>query len=202
MLAELRGGWRELRARPWAGLIILGACITLLVAIAPYDALGPAIGDEGYGEPAVFGLTAALTGAGSLAGSLLALRWWPRNVMFVAQLWVVPFAVMLFAFAAGAPVWLLVPLGLLAGMGVGLFMVWWETSLARSVPPAALSRVSAFDWMGSLGLLPLGFLLAGPIGAAVGVRETLLIGAGLAVVTDTLIAVAVRRSASSPAAAR
>jgi predicted MFS family arabinose efflux permease len=202
MLAELRGGWRELRARPWAGLIILGACITLLIALAPYNALGPAIGEEAYGEPAVFGLTAALAGAGSLAGSLLALRWRPRNGMFVAQLWVVPFAVMLVAFAAGAPLWGLVPLGLVAGMGIGLFMVWWETALARSIPPAALSRVSAFDWMGSLGLLPLGYLLAGPLGEAVGVRETLLVGAGLAVFTDLTIAYFIRASASSPAAPR
>jgi hypothetical protein len=109
---------------------------------------------------------------------------------------------MLVAFAAGAPLWGLVPLGLVAGMGIGLFMVWWETALARSIPPAALSRVSAFDWMGSLGLLPLGYLLAGPLGEAVGVRETLLVGAGLAVFTDLTIAYFIRASASSPAAPR
>jgi predicted MFS family arabinose efflux permease len=201
ILAELRGGWDELRARPWAGLVILGACLTLLIAYAPYSALGPAIADEAYGEAAVYGLIAAAAGAGSLAGAVLALRWWPRRVMFIAQLWVVPWPLMLVAFAAGAPLYALLPVGLLAGVGLGLFMVWWETALAQNIPPAALSRVSAFDWMGSLGLLPLGFLLAGPIGEALGVRETLLAGAGLALVANLAVAAALR-GAISPVVVR
>jgi hypothetical protein len=90
---------------------------------------------------------------------------------------------------------------LLAGVGLGLFMVWWETALAQNIPPAALSRVSAFDWMGSLGLLPLGFLLAGPIGEAFGVRETLLAGAGLALIANLAVASALR-GAMSPVVVR
>lgn len=193
LLRELAGGWRELRARPWAGLIILGACLVLLLAIAPYDALGPAIGEQAYGEAAVFGLVAALEGAGSLIGSLLALRWRPRRRLVVAQIVVMSHSAMLFAFAAGLGLWGLVPAALTAGMGVGLFMVWWETALATNIPPAALSRVSAFDWMGSLGLLPLGFLLAGPIGAAIGERETLMIGAAAAFLVELSIAWALRQ---------
>ena len=37
--------------------------------------------------------------------------------------------------------------------GLGLFAVWWETALAQRMPPHLLSRVSAWDWMGSLALL-------------------------------------------------
>jgi len=54
--------------------------------------------------------------------------------------------------------------------------VWWETALAQRIPPHLLSRVSAWDWMGSLALLPLGYLLAGPLGALVGGRRLLLSG--------------------------
>ena len=60
--------------------------------------------------------------------------------------------------------------------------MWWETALAQRIPPHLLSRVSAWDWMGSLALLPLGYLLAGPVGGVVGDRELLaaggLLGAG------------------------
>ena len=52
----------------------------------------------------------------------------------------------------------------LAGLQNGLFMVIWETPLARHIPPAALSRVSSYDWMGSLALLPIGFVARGPAG--------------------------------------
>jgi predicted MFS family arabinose efflux permease len=189
---ELGGGWRELRARPWAAVVILGASVVLLTAFAPYEALGPAIADEGYGEPAVYGLTAAVLGAGSLAGALLAVRWRPARSMLMAQLWFIPFPVMLLVFAGGSTLWLLVPVTLASGVGLGLFAVWWETALALSIPPAALSRVSAWDWMGSLGLLPVGFLLAGPVSAAIGVQQTLLAGAAIGLVVTVAVAAVLR----------
>ena len=52
---ELAGGWHELRARPWALLGISYFSLLLLVAVAPFLALGPAIAEQGYDEAAVFG---------------------------------------------------------------------------------------------------------------------------------------------------
>jgi len=94
------------------------------------------------------------------------------------------------AFAAGAPLPVLVPLFVAAGVGLSLFGIWWDTALAERVPPHTLSRVSAYDWMGSLALLPVGYLLAGPLGEALGsglvlgvgsVLATLVLAGGLAV---------------------
>ena len=39
-----------------------------------------------------------------------------------------------------------------------------------------LSRVTAYDWMGSLALLPIGYVLAGPLGEALGAAEVLAVG--------------------------
>jgi len=49
----------------------------------------------------------------------------------------------------------------LAGGCVALFDVWWLTALAERIPPDKLSRVASYDWMFSLALLPVGYLLAG-----------------------------------------
>jgi len=57
----------------------------------------------------------------------------------------------------------------------------------RHIPAHALSRVSAYDWMGSLALLPLGFALAGPLASVLGARA--LLGAG-GVITVGLLALA------------
>jgi hypothetical protein len=184
LLSELRGGWRELRARPWALLVIASASWALLVSTAPFQALGPAIGDEVYDQAAVFGLVSALSGAGSIVGSILAVRWRPQRIIFVAMLVTMPWTAGYIAYALGAPLPLLGVVAFGGGLGVGLFMIWWESTLAREIPPAALSRVSAFDWMGSLGLLPLGLLFAGPVGAAVGLRETLIAGCVLTLLVD------------------
>ncbi len=68
----------------------------------------------------------------------------------------------------------------MAGIGLSLFGIWWETALAERVPPHTLSRVSAYDWMGSLALLPVGYPLAGPVGDALGAEPVLAVGSALA----------------------
>ena len=85
-------------------------------------------------------------------------------------------------FALGAPLALVVVCAFATGFGFSLLMIWWETALARHIPPRALSRVSAWDWMGSLALLPLGFLLAGPLAAAFGARTVLGVGSAIGLV--------------------
>ena len=40
--------------------------------------------------------------------------------------------------------------------------------------------MSAYDWMGSLALLPIGYVLAGPLGEALGAVEVLAGGSALA----------------------
>lgn len=190
LLRELAGGWREVRARPWVMMIIASASFSLLFAVAPFQALGPAIAAEVYDEAAVYGLVGAFSGGGSIAGTLLAARWRPARPLFVSMVAILPWTLAYVVFALGVPLWALAPFSFAGGAGVGLFLVWWETALAQQIPPAALSRVSSFDWMGSLGLLPVGFLLAGPAGEAFGVTETLLVGAALALVVDALVAFA------------
>ena len=44
--------------------------------------------------------------------------------------------------------------------------------------------MSSFDWMGSLGLLPVGYLLAGPLAEAFGAVEALIAGGVLAFVVQ------------------
>jgi hypothetical protein len=68
------------------------------------------------------------------------------------------------------------------GFGWSLLGIWWETSLASHIPPGALSRVSAWDWMGSLALLPLGYLIAGPLAVALGPRLVLGVGSAVGLV--------------------
>jgi hypothetical protein len=75
-----------------------------------------------------------------------------------------------------------------------LFNMLWETTLQQHVPPASLSRVSAYDWFGSLLGDPLGLALAGVAAAAIGMSRTLWIAAAvdLASVVALLAAPSVR----------
>jgi hypothetical protein len=51
----------------------------------------------------------------------------------------------------------------------------WESTLQSKVPPEIVSRVSSYDWMGSIVFSPLGFLLVGVVAAAYGATTILLV---------------------------
>jgi MFS family permease len=95
----------------------------------------------------------------------LAIMLWPPSIVL---------------FGAGVTLWLVLPAVALAGLGVALFDVWWLTALAERVPPDKLSRVTSYDWVVSLGLLPLGLIFAGPLASALGAVAVLIAGSTLA----------------------
>jgi MFS family permease len=177
--ADLREGWVAVRRRAWVWATIAAFSVTLLLGLAPYFTLGAAIAGERYGRVGVFGLVQVMTGIGMVAGTLWAARWRPRFPMRTGFAGCLIWPVSLVAFALGAPAAALILATLGGGVGLGLFGVWWETALAQRIPPHLLSRVSAYDWMGSLALLPAGYALAGVVGAALGPSRTLLGGAVL-----------------------
>ena len=186
MLEELREGYAEVRSRAWIWVTVVAFAVALLLSFGPWTTLGPTIAEDEYGGSGVFGLLAAAMGAGTMLGALLGFRWRPLYPMRVGFLFTLPWPAVTAAFALGAPLVLLVPLFAAAGVGLALFGIWWDTALAERVPPHTLSRVSAYDWMGSLALLPLGYLLAGPLGEALG--SSLVLGVGSLLATLVLAA--------------
>jgi hypothetical protein len=78
---------------------------------------------------------------------------------------------------AGAWTAILVVTALVTGFGNMLVNTLWETTLQQHIPPASLSRVSAYDWFGSLLCEPAGLALAGVAAAGIGMSRTLWIAA-------------------------
>jgi MFS family permease len=179
VLAELREGWSEVRSRSWIWVIILVFSIGLLTGFGPYMTLGPTISIEHWDTRAVYGILASVMGAGTIVGALIGFRWRPRHPMRTGMLLALPWPASFGLFALGLPVPVLVVASFVAGIGVMLFGIWWETALATRVPPQMLSRVTAYDWMGSLALLPVGYVLAGPVGEALGASDVLAVGSAI-----------------------
>ena len=186
---ELLEGWHAVRERAWVWATILAFSVALMIALAPFFVLGASIADEVYGSDAVYGLANAAWGVGTVCGAVVGSRWRPRRPMRAAVLGAVPWPLCLAGFALGPPLPVLFATMATAGVGIGLFAVWWETALAQRIPPHLLSRVSAWDWMGSLLLLPLGYLLAGPLAERFGGPELLVVGGlvGAVVMTFALL---------------
>jgi hypothetical protein len=70
-----------------------------------------------------------------------------------------------------------------------IVLVYWYTLVQRLVPSSLLGRVSSLDWLVSTAGVPLSFALVGPIAAAIGARQTLILAgvAGAIVILAFLI---------------
>jgi MFS family permease len=183
---DVRAGFAEVRSRSWVWATLAAFCIALFFALAPLFVVGPLVAKEHYGDIAVFGYVFAAFGAGMVAGSLAALRWRPRYPMRQGMTFILLWPVAIALFATGATLAVVLPAMVIGGSGVALFDVWWLTALAERIPPDKLSRVTAYDWTVSLGLVPLGYVLAGPAADALGAPEVLLGGAIIAFVVLAL----------------
>jgi hypothetical protein len=57
---------------------------------------------------------------------------------------------------------------LVSGLAVEVFAVTWMTALHQEVPEEKFSRVAAYDWLGSIAMVPLATALAGPAETVLG----------------------------------
>ena len=177
---EFRAGFHEVRSRAWIWATLAAFCVALFFVLAPWFVLGPIVAREAYDSLAIYGVLSAVFGAGMVAGALAGISWRPLHPMRQAMRCILLFPLAIGLFAAGLPLLAVVPAFAVAGAGVALFDVWWLTALAERVPPDKLSRVTSYDWMVSLALLPLGYVLAGPAADWLGATHVLLGGSTVA----------------------
>ena len=77
-----------------------------------------------------------------------------------------------------------------ASFGLGVFvemmMVQWTVAMTRNIPPDKLARVSSYDVLGSVLVMPAGALIAGPLGSAIGTSPAQYAAAALIVTASAL----------------
>jgi predicted MFS family arabinose efflux permease len=173
-VADLREGWDDFRSRTWLWTTVAAATLGNML-FAAYVVLGPLVADRELGGAGAWALIAASFGVGSLIGGAVMLRLDPARPMLVATFAVAFFTFPVALLAIPAPAGVTAIAGLFAGIGLMVANNLWETTTQRHVPPERLSRVSSYDWFGSLAMQPVGMLIWGPIGAAVGVSTALWI---------------------------
>ncbi len=181
LLSQLTAGWQEFRSRTWLWLIVGQYALFNALAFAPFMVLGAVVARDHLGGAAAWGAILATFGAGSIAGALAALRFRPRRPLVAATLGTAVFALPLGLIALpGSTVAIAAAAGA-AGFGVSIFATLWGTTMQRTIPAAILSRVSAYDWFGSVAFVPLGYLVAAPLASALGDRGALLLGAAVVI---------------------
>jgi MFS family permease len=200
-LSDLREGWREFSSRTWVWVIVVAASIGNMMT-SVLVVLGAVVAKESLGGAGPWAGILASLGAGSMIGGLIALRIRVRHPLFFGSSLLAFLPLPMALLALKAPVVVIGAGALLAGLGNMVFNSLWETALQQHIPPAALSRVSAYDWFGSMAFQPIGLVIAGPAAAAIGISTTLWIAAaGSLVIAALAVATpSVRRLEARPAA--
>ncbi|GAA1350169.1 MFS transporter [Streptomyces beijiangensis] len=171
--ADLREGWQEFSSRQWLWVVVAQYAIVVAVLNANVGVLGPLAAESRLGGARAWSVIVAAQALGTIAGAGLAARVRVNRPILVAVLATFPAAVPIALLSARAPVWLIAAAMFCAGVAGDVFGVLWATTVQREIPEEVLSRVSSYDWFGSLAFAPLGLLVAGPVAAAVGAGHAL-----------------------------
>jgi MFS family permease len=173
-LADLREGWDDFRSRTWLWTTVASTTFGNMM-FAAYFVLGPLVADRELGGAGAWALIAASFGVGLLVGGIVLLQLDPQRPALVATLAVALYTLPLAFLAVPTPAGFTAAGALLAGAGLAVANNLWETTQQRHVPEELLSRVTSYDWFGSLAAVPIGMLLWGPIGEQIGVSSALWI---------------------------
>jgi hypothetical protein len=179
VVGDLRAGWREFISRPWVVAIIASFGLFQLTYFPALYVLGPTVAKDHLGGAAGWGAILATESLGAVVGGLFALRLRVRHPLVLSELLVMPAGLLLAVLAVPLPLVAIALVGFGVGVGFALGETLYVTAFQRNIPEHALSRISSFDWFGSVALNPIGYALIGPIAAAVGTSQTLFIAAAL-----------------------
>ena len=186
-LTDLREGWSEFTRRTWVWVCVCHFALFQFAALAPFFVLGPLIAEEELGGASAYATISAFGGVGSVIGSVAAIKFRPDRQLVAAFLSLLIWSPVLVAYAVAAPVWAISALALVAAAGINFAGTIWFTALQQHVPQHALSRVSSYDWAGSVLFTPLGFILVGPLADQFGAADVLYAAAVWTVVSSVAI---------------
>jgi MFS family permease len=185
-LADLREGFSEVRARTWVWSVIAVFAVTNTVSAA-LPVLGAVIAKRHLGGAGALAAMLAFNAAGGLIAGAALLRIGPRRPLLIAVRFALVSALPLFLLAAHAPLVLILPALLIKGVSGMVFNTLWETTLQQHIPPGARSRVSSYDWFGSIAFTPIGLALIGPLASSIGISESLYLCGAIDVLSVALL---------------
>jgi MFS family permease len=184
-LRDFAEGLGAVRQRPWIFASIGMATVVMTLSVAPAFLVAPIEAVDRLGGPAAYGAAFTALGVGSVLGSLLGGRIRTSRPGLVAILGVFTIFGSVISLAL-LPLAGVLTLWAVAGVGVTIFQILWTTALQKEVPDRLLGRVMALDWLGSQGLMPLGYALAGVLVHRVGTHPVMLASAVIVLVAAPL----------------
>ena len=191
LMEDLRLGWREFISHQWLWTIVLQFSVIVAAMEAVFGLIGPAVTKLQMGGSVDWGIISAgldwapWSAASLPCGSTFTARCCSRRCARCFSAWCRS------ACRVPLSVWLIATLAFVEGIAGQMFAVLWYTTLQKMIAPHLLSRVSAYDHLGSVALAPLGIVAGGFLFEMIGARNTLLL-ASATIFVPTLCVLGVR----------
>ena len=181
MLDDLIHGWRVFLSFRWIVIIVASFSFIVMCWAAAENVLGPLIALEHFNGAKSWSFVITAESAGLIVGSIIAIKVKPKYPMRFLML--SSFSITFYIWSMAKPQSLLmIAFGaFLFGITLDLWGTLWYTALQRKVPRDSLSRVSAFDGMGSMMFRPVGLAIAAPLSILFGIENVLEIFAAITV---------------------
>ncbi len=173
-VTDLHEGLKTVWHTPWVAALIAMSTMQLMVVLASENVLLPVITRREFHTNTVFATAAAMFSIGGSISALVAMRVRAKHPGLVAVIIWGFFAVAPLVLAFPASKWVIIIGYLIAGISIGPWEAYWASAIQREIPQELQGRVFSVDYMGSVGLMPLGMALVGPITKAIGERQFLI----------------------------
>jgi MFS family permease len=191
IVADIRDGFRTIRDSTWLLWSMIAATFGLVAYTGAMAVALPRLVFAVYGGGAW--LLASITtsaGVGAIAGAIFVGQVRLRRRGIIAFLAYVLSGLALIAFslpfAQSIAMFIALPAAFGVGFGMSTMHMIWANLLYELVPNEKLGRVASVDLLGSLGLLPISYVLAGWLSDSFGPAAVFLTGGLLMVILNSL----------------
>lgn len=191
MAQDVGEGFRTIVASTWLSWSLIVATFGLVAYTGAMAVALPKMVFAVYASgPWLLAAITTTTGIGAMAGAIFVGQVPLRRRGIIAFLGYILSGLALIVFSLplprGSAPYVAVPAAFAVGFGMYIMHTIWATLLYELVPNEKLGRVSSVDLLGSLGLLPLGYVLAGLLSDRFGPPAVFLYGGLLMVILDII----------------
>ncbi|MGQ0630748.1 MAG: MFS transporter [Sporichthyaceae bacterium] len=176
MIAELREGWALFTGTTWLWVVVLSFGFLNAIHVGALSTLGPAVAENTIGRSG-WGLVLSAEAAGLMVATAVLLRVRLERPLLWGMLACLPMSVPMVLLGVSPEVVTLVVTAFVAGAGISVFNLGWNLAMQENIDESQLSRAYSYDMLGSFVAMPIGALAYGPLAAAFGYRDVLVVSA-------------------------